>query len=253
MHGADVVVVEQSGLFLGQDHDAPRGLGEPLEHGISPSVVGGRGDIVSRYVASPAREQERVYAKRPIGNHGTVPDGTLISLWPGAAAAGAPEGARPESWQTGGMSMTNPVTAAGSGTGRRRAVRAAQAGRDLPQGAEQAAVRAAAAHQHPRGGAGHRGARRTRRARGGHRAAGRGEGRPTRDAAARAAAIDRLAARVADVPGIVRVCRALRVDKTPEAAIAAAIALTGRAAARSLCGHGAGTSASPSRPSSSTR
>ena len=47
------------------------------------------------------------------------------------------------------------------------------------------------------------------------------------DAAARAAAIDRLAARVADVPGIVRVCRALRVDKTPEAAIAAAIALTG--------------------------
>ena len=44
--------------------------------------------------------------------------------------------------------------------------------------------------------------------------------------AERAAAMDRVAARVADVPGIARVCRALRVDKTPEAAIAAAIALT---------------------------
>ena len=41
-----------------------------------------------------------------------------------------------------------------------------------------------------------------------------------------AEAMDRVAARVADVPGIVRVCRALRVDKTPEAAIAAAIART---------------------------
>jgi len=42
-----------------------------------------------------------------------------------------------------------------------------------------------------------------------------------------ATAVDRVAARVADVPGIVRVSRALRVDKTPEAAVAAAIALTG--------------------------
>src|ERR1700758_5435458 len=41
-----------------------------------------------------------------------------------------------------------------------------------------------------------------------------------------AAAVDRVAERVADVPGIVRVCRALRVDKTPEAAIAASVALT---------------------------
>jgi thiamine biosynthesis protein ThiI len=39
-------------------------------------------------------------------------------------------------------------------------------------------------------------------------------------------AVERVAARVADVPGIVRVCRALRVDKTPEAAVAAAVALT---------------------------
>ncbi|MGD0703300.1 MAG: tRNA uracil 4-sulfurtransferase ThiI [Trebonia sp.] len=45
-------------------------------------------------------------------------------------------------------------------------------------------------------------------------------------AAEQAAAMDRVAARAADVPGIVRVCRALRVDKTPDAAIAAAIALT---------------------------
>jgi tRNA uracil 4-sulfurtransferase len=41
-----------------------------------------------------------------------------------------------------------------------------------------------------------------------------------------AAAVDRVADRVADVPGIARVCRALRVDKTPEAAVAAAVALT---------------------------
>ncbi len=42
-----------------------------------------------------------------------------------------------------------------------------------------------------------------------------------------AAAVDRVAARAADVPGIARVCSALRVDKTPEAASAAAVALTG--------------------------
>jgi thiamine biosynthesis protein ThiI len=42
-----------------------------------------------------------------------------------------------------------------------------------------------------------------------------------------AAAVDRLTGRLADVPGIARVCRALRVDKTQEAATAAAIALTG--------------------------
>jgi thiamine biosynthesis protein ThiI len=41
------------------------------------------------------------------------------------------------------------------------------------------------------------------------------------------ASVDRVAARVADVPGIIRICRALRVDKTPEAATAAAVALTG--------------------------
>ena len=41
-----------------------------------------------------------------------------------------------------------------------------------------------------------------------------------------AAAADTVAARLRDVPGIVRVCRALRVAKTPEAAVAAAIELT---------------------------
>jgi hypothetical protein len=30
--GADVVVVEHPGLFLGQDNDTPRAVGEPLEH-----------------------------------------------------------------------------------------------------------------------------------------------------------------------------------------------------------------------------
>ena len=64
--GADVVVVKHPGLFLGQDHNAPRGLGEPLEHGISPSGIGGRGDIVSRY-AAPRRESknECFIPKRP--------------------------------------------------------------------------------------------------------------------------------------------------------------------------------------------
>ena len=43
-------------------------------------------------------------------------------------------------------------------------------------------------------------------------------------------AADALAERVRDVPGIVRVCRALRVDKTPEAAAQAAVELTAAAA-----------------------
>ena len=41
-----------------------------------------------------------------------------------------------------------------------------------------------------------------------------------------AEAVAKVAARAADVPGIVRVCRAWRVAKTPEAAVAAAIELT---------------------------
>jgi tRNA uracil 4-sulfurtransferase len=45
-------------------------------------------------------------------------------------------------------------------------------------------------------------------------------------AAEHAAAVDRVTERVADVPGIARVCQALRVAKTPEAAGAAAVALT---------------------------
>ena len=44
--------------------------------------------------------------------------------------------------------------------------------------------------------------------------------RQERTAAEHAAAVDRLAERVSDVPGIVRVCRAVRVAKTPEAAVA---------------------------------
>ena len=47
-----------------------------------------------------------------------------------------------------------------------------------------------------------------------------------RTAVEHAAAVDQVAERVSDVPGVVRVCRAIRVDKTPEAAIAAAVALT---------------------------
>src|SRR5271165_4130053 len=41
-----------------------------------------------------------------------------------------------------------------------------------------------------------------------------------------AAAVETVAQRTADVPGIIRVCRAWRVEKTPEAAIAAAVELT---------------------------
>jgi tRNA uracil 4-sulfurtransferase len=47
-----------------------------------------------------------------------------------------------------------------------------------------------------------------------------------RTAAEHAAAVDRVTERVSDVPGIARVSRAWRVEKTPEATIAAAIALT---------------------------
>ena len=46
------------------------------------------------------------------------------------------------------------------------------------------------------------------------------------DAADPRAAADALAGRIRDIPGIVRVCRALRVDKTPEAAARAAVELT---------------------------
>jgi thiamine biosynthesis protein ThiI len=46
------------------------------------------------------------------------------------------------------------------------------------------------------------------------------------DAADPQKAADALADRVTDIPGIVRVCRALRVDKTPEAAAQAAVELT---------------------------
>ena len=38
-----------------------------------------------------------------------------------------------------------------------------------------------------------------------------------------AAAVETVAQRTADVPGIVRVCRAWRVEKTPEAAVAAVL------------------------------
>src|SRR5215467_2310791 len=47
-----------------------------------------------------------------------------------------------------------------------------------------------------------------------------------RTEAEHAQAVDRVAERVADVPGIVRVCRAMRMPKTPEAAVAAAVELT---------------------------
>jgi thiamine biosynthesis protein ThiI len=50
--------------------------------------------------------------------------------------------------------------------------------------------------------------------------------REDRTEAEHAAAVEKVAARAADVPGIVRVCRAWRVAKTPEAAVAAAIELT---------------------------
>ena len=50
--------------------------------------------------------------------------------------------------------------------------------------------------------------------------------RRNRTAAEHAAAVDKVAERAADVPGIVRVCQAYRVEKTPEAAVAAAVALT---------------------------
>ena len=106
-----------------------------------------------------------------------------------------------------------------------RAVRPAQAGRDRAQGAEQAAVRAHPARQHQRRGARHRRAGRDPAA---------GRGRPAAHRRRRAARRGRpgagrahVAERVRDVPGIVTVAQPLRVAKTPEAVVAAAVALTG--------------------------
>jgi hypothetical protein len=44
--GADVVVVEHPGLFLGQDDDAAGAVGEPLEHGAL-LACGRAGDVGS--------------------------------------------------------------------------------------------------------------------------------------------------------------------------------------------------------------
>ena len=41
--GADVVVAEHPGLFLSQDRNPPRPVGEPLEHLVAPSPSGRRG------------------------------------------------------------------------------------------------------------------------------------------------------------------------------------------------------------------
>ena len=42
--GADVVVTEHPGLFLSQDRNPPRPVGEPLEHLVAPSPSGRRGN-----------------------------------------------------------------------------------------------------------------------------------------------------------------------------------------------------------------
>ena len=42
--GADVVVAEHPGLFLSQDRNPPRPVGEPLEHLVAPSPSGRRGN-----------------------------------------------------------------------------------------------------------------------------------------------------------------------------------------------------------------
>ena len=61
---------------------------------------------------------------------------------------------------------------------------------------------------------------------------------------AAAEAADLLAERMRNVMGLSRVCRAVRVDKDPEAAAAAAVQLTAGGRAPSRSGPGAATSAS---------
>src|SRR5690606_18261384 len=55
--GADVVVVEHPGLFLGQDDNAPRAVGEPLEHLVAPHRAVGqspeRPELSFRMLARP--------------------------------------------------------------------------------------------------------------------------------------------------------------------------------------------------------
>src|SRR6202042_664362 len=147
---------------------------------------------------------------------------------PPVMPANAPAG--PHSWQTGGMSMTDPVTAPQAidrtvgepcvllklgeiflkGKNRQQFVRMQQAN-------VRAAVRNTGVPVELTVREGVLVLRVTH---------GEGQAAERMTAAEHAEAMDRVAARVADVPGIARVCRALRVDKTPEAAIAAAIALT---------------------------
>src|ERR1700758_387809 len=133
-----------------------------------------------------------------------------------------------QSWHTGGMSMTDPVTVAGTGGqgaggGGGGPLRAPKPGQIRLKGKNrhqfermlQTNIRAAARDTGlpvellPREGV-----------------VGLLGDRQERTAAEHAAAVDRVAERVSDVPGIVRVCRAVRVPKTPEAAVAAAIELT---------------------------
>src|SRR6266496_3188578 len=58
--GADVVVVEHPGLFLSQDDNPTRAVGEPLEHWTAPSapqVQNTDGQAVRfRYTPSPRRD-----------------------------------------------------------------------------------------------------------------------------------------------------------------------------------------------------
>src|ERR1700748_1680053 len=129
-----------------------------------------------------------------------------------------------QSWHTGGMSMTDPVTVAGT----------------AEQGAGEPCVLLKLGEVVLKG----KNKQQFERMRQTNiRAAARDTGLPVdllpregvvvllvdrqeRTTAEHAAAVDQVAERVSDVPGIVRVCRAVRVPKTPEAAVAAAIELT---------------------------
>ncbi len=85
--GADVVVVEHPGLFLGQDDHPPRTVGEPLEH--SSLLTSGRADRESGSVvphASPGTENSQVNWSRRSPGAGRspsiqlLPEGTVFPI-----------------------------------------------------------------------------------------------------------------------------------------------------------------------------
>ena len=67
--GADVVVLEGTGLFLREDHDLPGAFGEAFEHAATPSRYGSRSLRRGEETASGACSQSPAYPLSPRRRH----------------------------------------------------------------------------------------------------------------------------------------------------------------------------------------